>query len=405
MKTWLGYQHLKPSPNSAGVPNSLWRCHNLTQNQLEDFLGHWSQSEGLVTSERQALRKRPVLIFSKIDSEVAVLFLRLQELGIATVAIDLDRVLFSGRLTLASQGSKLQPLTLKIELGDQSYTITRPRSVFFADANATELLDEYHLSDKTQLKAHERVHLSRWRFALQTLEAAYPDVPWYPAAPSHLFRGEWDRALDLALAKQNGFATPKFILSNSEDEVCRFAQDHAPLALRETAFRTLLDGQQNLYLPIRAWDTRDVRRELRDHDLALSPTLWVEFIRSTANLRFVVTTKEVFHFEIKAKSGARAVAAFDAASGVASEHHAFDWRLRPLDQQYRLLKTPTPLKRKLQKILKTTGFQYISVDALRGPQKDSLVFLEINRPGAWFFLEALTGAPISSHLAHHLAGK
>lgn len=112
-----------------------------------------------------------------------------------------------------------------------------------------------------------------------------------------------------------------------------------------------------------------------------SPVLLQKMISKDADLRIVVTPKEIFAFKIQSDR--------------------LDWRSSVLESQISQIKLDRSFQKKIRQLAKSVGLEQTCVDAVMKGRE--IYFLEINRPGAWFFLEALTGTPITKSLAQSLS--
>lgn len=252
--------------------------------------------------------------------------------------------------------------------------LSKARSVYFSNPD----LVESQFDTSNYFSFSEKLFINRWSEALLNLEGILK-AKWFPAVPSKLMSLSQKKMAELKLAKSLGFAVPATIYSTSPEGAHHFMHEYDRVVLREYGRRVFVDRKNNFkQLGIKVIDPHD-------RDLGLienSPCVFQEYIEKDFEVRAVVVGNKILACKILSRKNKKA---------------ALDWRGQEGDTPFVRFKLPTKIEKQLVRFARAKGFAFASFDLIKSLD-GKFYFLEMNRPGNWFFIEALTGIPIRSTL-------
>lgn len=203
-------------------------------------------------------------------------------------------------------------------------------------------------------------------------------------------RAAESKILQLARAKSQGLRVPDTIITNDPAEACAFAE-RGQIAYKTLAFleRPPSNGRYHA-----VYTNIVTRADLasRAKSIALAPCLLQEYIPKRVEIRATVVGGEVFAAEIDSQQ---------------SERSKVDWRRYDFENvAYRKHDLPDDVAEKLLRTLGRLGLVFGCFDLILTPEGE-YVFLEVNQAGQWYWIEILTGLPITDCVARLLrtAGK
>lgn len=245
----------------------------------------------------------------------------------------------------------------------------------------TNLSEVYHFK-RSKFSNKEKVFISRWIEALNTLEFILSEKKWYPSKPSNMRYEIQNKFGELLLAKKLGFKIPKMIYTNDSREAQKFLKNNNSI-IKESGIKIFEDAKGNLQI----FESRKVdSKDKKIGNLNFSPCLFQEFIDKKFDIRATVVGNKVLSVKINSQENSKSKS---------------DWRgnehLTPMSQ----FKLPVVVEKKLIKMQKQLGFLLSSFD-LVVDKKNNYYLLEMNRPGQWLYMEALAGAPISKTIISNL---
>lgn len=235
------------------------------------------------------------------------------------------------------------------------------------------------------------------RFALPSdLEPG--ETEWLRAECNHLFRGLWNtldarwvsdpgavrraglKLVQLDLATTLGFAVPRFTVTNSPDHAAAFVGSCPGGTIVKVLSSPLIrypERAATLYTHLVTDEDLDELDSVR-----FGPTLLQEFVHKAMDVRVTVTGERVFAVGITPTT-ADARVDFRRAE-------IYDLPHVPLD-------LPPVLEARCVELVTRLGLRFGAIDLLLTPDGE-YVFLEINPNGQWYWLEWVTGIPLTSAL-------
>lgn len=205
---------------------------------------------------------------------------------------------------------------------------------------------------------------------------------------------------DLVLAKKLGLSVPETIVTMDPRKSRNFVKKHGG----QVVFRDFSSRRVILKNKIHTYGVELVKTSSPQwKNISLAPTVLQQYVEKDVEYRVVIVGKQCFVCEINSQAGKASAA---------------DWRAYEFDKVSFLKgELPSSLKKALVKFAAIRGFEVCTMDLVkssrksnlknisRSPKKskaDNYYFLEMNRPGSWVFVEALTGASISDSIIRRL---
>lgn len=192
-----------------------------------------------------------------------------------------------------------------------------------------------------------------------------------------------DKLRQLELAEQLGISTPPTLLTNNPAEVRKFRKKHGDIAVKSLSAGIIMDndGEKMLYT-----------HKLTDEDMGnlerirLCPTLFQAYVPKLIELRITVVDVSVFACAIESQK---------------SKKTTEDWRRYDFENvPHYEFNLPGWLSKKLVMFLQKSGLVFGAFDFILTPEGE-FVFLEINTNGQWYWIEKLTGLPITDTLVEY----
>jgi glutathione synthase/RimK-type ligase-like ATP-grasp enzyme len=222
---------------------------------------------------------------------------------------------------------------------------------------------------------------------------------WLQLECSHVFRGLWEsstafwvsrpnaiqraslKILQLDLARALGFAVPHFVLTNEVNVAREFVAAHRHgVIVKVMSNPAIRDGERVGTIYTHLLSERDL--DLIDN-VRFGPTFLQEFVPKQLDVRVTVIGDEVF------------------AVGIEStrlEEGRVDFRRAEVyDLPHLVIELPSTISRACGELVKRLGLTFGAIDLLQNASGD-FVFLEINPNGQWYWLEQVTGVPLTAAL-------
>jgi ATP-grasp ribosomal peptide maturase len=188
------------------------------------------------------------------------------------------------------------------------------------------------------------------------------------------------KPLQLATAARCGLTTVPTVITNSPDAVRRLAADSPAGVVRKSlGHNTVTEGGQLTVAYTHRLTAEDLADLAGADATATQAQQWVNKIHEA---RVVVVGQRMFTILIRAGSPASRV----------------DWRADYPALSYEWVDTPPEVEKGLRAYLTEMGLIYAAVD-FAIDTAGQWIFLESNSSGQYFWLEAHTGAPITTALA------
>lgn len=230
-------------------------------------------------------------------------------------------------------------------------------------------------SHQEVLTGKEKIFVSRWSTAILDLQQLLPKAKWFPGPYDLQHEDSQQRFSDLKLAKELGIVVPQTILTSDPKRAKQFIQSNGgAVVFREFGVRRVQSKGVVTTFAIEP-DRLEKLSSVKN-----SPCVFQEYVQKRCEYRAVYIDGKFFVCEIDSQSGALS---------------KFDWRAYEYDKvKFSKSDLPKPILNKLAQLAKSRGLIAASFDLARN-SKNQIVFFEMNRPGAWLFVEALTGLPIT----------
>lgn len=196
------------------------------------------------------------------------------------------------------------------------------------------------------------------------------------------------KLLQLKIAKQVGFATPRTLVTNNPHAALEFGRSLksgiAVKSLGAISITQELDGgvHQQYGIFTRRITTEELLKV--EDKICHMPTLFQEFIEKQFELRITVVGRQVFACRIESRA----------------DLPADDYRFDTENVNHTQYDCPE-LHDKLQAYLNYFGLNFGCFDVLIS-KTGQPVFLEMNPNGQWLWVENMTGLPISKAIADEL---
>jgi hypothetical protein len=224
----------------------------------------------------------------------------------------------------------------------------------------------------------------RWKDALENwVMTLNKKCLHLPGRLTNLGSGNQGRFADLNLARDCGLTVPSTLLSQEPQAIKSFFRSqHGNIILRDVATVQKLMNPKTLRI-----------QKLKLSDLPkqtlASPACFQQLIPSRVHLRAVVVGKKVYcaRLEILGKRSSQ-----------------LDWRRIPVSSvEHTEYQLPIKFKNSILKFAAARTMTLATFDLILS--KNKVYFLEMNRPGRWFYLELFAGLPIREAIANELANQ
>jgi glutathione synthase/RimK-type ligase-like ATP-grasp enzyme len=321
----------------------------------------------------QKLSRGYALLLSKKNTAVGSVISELKKSKKPFVYLNWDEFVGEGVVLYDSSEKKYI-----IKYKKHSFDLSKVKSVYCDYTNISEV---FHFK-RAKFNNKEKVFLSRWIEALQTLEYILNEKKWYPAKPSQMKYESQNKFGELVVAQKMGIKIPKMIYTNDAREAQKFLKD-CPAIMKESGLKFFEDSRGNIQI----FESQKIdAKNKKISQVGFTPCLFQEFIDKKYDVRTTVVGKKALSVKIDSQKDKKT---------------ANDWRgnehLTPMTPY----KLPKAVEKKLIQLQKKLGFELSTFD-LVVDQKGNHFLLEMNRPGQWLYMEALAGVPITKTLALNL---
>ena len=125
----------------------------------------------------------------------------------------------------------------------------------------------------------------------------------------------------------------------------------------------------------------------REKEISVAPCLFQEYVNKQFELRVTIIGKSVFTVSIDSQKSPRS---------------AVDWRRYDTDRTpYSPYQLDSAIERQLLELVKRYGLVFACIDLIVRPDGE-VIFLELNPNGQWYWLEPLSGIPLTARFAEFL---
>ena len=333
----------------------------------------WIPKKPLIISKARSKKKQTVLLIGPSRPSMGWLLEELQSRGEHVIFLDFDEWIFRGEFSLNERA-------LKLGFDHESICVEGVRSIYLEVPDAVEG-PVIELANPT---GEELLALKRWKAVWRSLPSVFPNARFFPGPPTEIVERAQNKLQDLKLAGDLGWKTPRTLTSNNKNTVLDFCADvGGEVLVRDFNQRRIWRGKK-----IFTFSTEPVKLTAKMlSGLEAAPLTFQEYVPKKFELRAVVVDDRVL------------VCRIDSQASVKTK---VDWRNYDFPK---VAMTPwtmsTADQRKIVRMSKELGLRIASFDFIVDPD-DRLVFLEMNRPGSWMFLELLAGLPLRQSIADAL---
>ena len=265
----------------------------------------------------------------------------------------------------------------------KTFELRYKKNVFDLKKVKSIYLDYFEISEvfhykRTKFTSKEQIFLARWIESLKTLEFICNKAKWFPSSPSKIEFDIQNKFGELLKAKELGFVIPKMIYSNDQREVKKFLIENKSI-IKESGLKSFTGKNNNKMI----FDSTIIFADNKNlKNLQTTPCMFQEFIEKKYDLRVIVVQDKVLACKIESQAD------------VSSKK---DWKGREHLVPFKPYKLPVALEKKLRNFMREMGFRIANFDLVMGTD-GKYYFLEMNRPGQWFFIEVLSGIPVTRTL-------
>ena len=328
--------------------------------------------QAIETNYRPTRKRQKVALVFSCGWNTAPLLEHLDAAELSYFYLDFDEFTALGKLTwtVGSGGSqKLSMGEATLDLADVAAVIWSPPEHMFAEP------------------AQEReffLYVHRWRQVLRDLRLLIrADAVWLPSHPLNGSQ-EWQNKLsELAVAEGEGLAVPATLCTNDPEAALAFVKRVRP---GKVMFREYTRAASLFPLVF-----IEGAPKLRDfEDLRTAPCVFQEYIEKEFEVRAIMVGDEVFACRIDSQ---------------ASKTAAIDWRAYDNARvRWDRMKLPKRVRDALVRIGKALDLKFASFDLIKA-KDGKYYFLEVNRPGATYWLLPFVGLDVSKEIVTYVASR
>lgn len=187
------------------------------------------------------------------------------------------------------------------------------------------------------------------------------------------------KACQMDVAREVGLSVPETIITNDLETVKKLAGLHKEIIVKPMAYNGFAEGDSQYGCYTNILTARDLE-QYGSEDLAYAPAIFQQRINKVQELRVTVIGEEVFACEIQTQPGML---------------ENIDWRIQNVeDLPHRLIDLPQEASLRLKKMLSIMGLNFGAFDLIKD-ETGIYYFIEVNPNGQYFWIELLTGAPLT----------
>ncbi len=209
---------------------------------------------------------------------------------------------------------------------------------------------------------------------------ANTDALW--VSEPHRIRRADLKLMQLRLARELGFRTPEYLVTNDPDKARSFIGAHPDGVIIKGLWMPMILTEEQagmIYTHLVAPEDLEQLDSVR-----YGPTFFQALVPKSRDIRVTVIGDELF------------------AAGIDSmlvEEARIDFRVAEMmDLPHEPVTLPEPVAEACLAIVKRLGLQFGAIDLLETPDGD-YVFLENNPNGQWYWVEMMTGQPMARAMA------
>lgn len=197
------------------------------------------------------------------------------------------------------------------------------------------------------------------------------------------YKSSWragNKPCQLQIAREVGLTIPSTLLTNDPDAALRFWEENEGKVVYKPFFFSAREIGEKFF---GVYTNIVSRKHLEDFRLGIrhAPCLFQRYIEKRVEFRVTIVGDLTFTSEIDSQG---------------SERSRIDWRRYNLkNTRYSPSSIPRCIEVKLRELMRRLDLIFGCVDLIETPEGE-FVFLEINEGGQWYWVEELTGLPITA---------
>lgn len=336
------------------------------------------QWEETVVDGRLPRSKKHILVLGHGDPESGSVIHELRLRKKSFVALNFLELMTEGQIEITSDGIG-RVVIGKVTEGVVDINLASLESVFYTPA---PFFPPWPSLEAQNQWTDVDILFWRWLQFLEALQLFVPAKAWVPGAPERLGYPQQRKLQDLALARSLGLPTPDWIMTTQRHALETFSLENGPVIFR--------DSLRHIERKKKEWTFIATPKFLGQFDwegLSEAPHVFQAFVHKRAEYRVVIVGNQTFTMKITALQ----------------ESGPPDWRTEQLKNlRFTKAKLAPGLQKKLVKIAQARSLRLATIDLLQD-RHGNFIFLEMNRPGKWLFLELLTKMEITKALVKELA--
>lgn len=209
---------------------------------------------------------------------------------------------------------------------------------------------------------------------------ANTDALW--VSEPHLLRRADLKLLQLRLARELGFRTPEYLVTNDPDKARSFIDAHPAGVIIKGLWKPMILTEERAGMIYTHLVTPEDLEQL--DSVRYGPTFFQALVPKSRDIRVTVIGDEIFPAGIDSMLVKEARIDFRAAE--------------MMDLPHEPVTLPAPVAEACLAIVKRLGLNFGAIDLLETPDGD-YVFLENNPNGQWYWVEMMTGQPMARAMA------
>ncbi len=187
------------------------------------------------------------------------------------------------------------------------------------------------------------------------------------------------KANQIWIAEEVGLSVPETVITNDVADVRRLAKRHSEIIIKPLAYHGFANDDVYFSCFTNVLTAADLEK-FQKEDLAYAPAIFQQRINKVQELRVTVIGEEVFACEIQTKPETL-------------EH--IDWRIESIDDlPHKIVEIPQEISARLKKMLSIMKLNFGAFDLIKD-ETGTYYFLEVNPNGQYFWIELITGAPLT----------
>jgi|CXWL01.1.fsa_nt_gi hypothetical protein len=223
----------------------------------------------------------------------------------------------------------------------------------------------------------QKCSVQEYREFLDSFPGFFPEARW--VNDYWQMRKYSIKANQVEIAAKVGLAVPETVITNDVDTIKCLAERHSEIIIKPLAYNGFAVGETQYGCFTNILTSTDVEH-LHKEDLAYAPAIFQQRINKVQELRVTVIGEEVFACEIQTTPGT-------------VEH--IDWRIEDVEGlTHKLVDIPEEVSANLKKMLSMMNLNFGAFDLIRD-ETGIYYFIEVNPNGQYFWIELLTGAPLT----------